>query len=161
MRTLRLALAGLLAALGLVTLAAAPSHACSCVTGTPAQHLRWTDSVFTGTLTDIAPPPQRHVMSSTDPNTYTFDVDQSFEGDHGPRVQVKSAMSGASCGLQWMQVDVRYLVYATSKDGELWASLCGGTAPVKQAPIDRIARLSQPSPLLWSPPPALLRILAF
>lgn len=70
-------------------------------------------------------------------------------------------MSGASCGLEWMRVGVRYLVYATSEDGELWASLCGGTAPAKQAPVDRVAEISQPAAMLWSPPRALLRILAF
>jgi hypothetical protein len=161
MSTLRLALAGLLAALGLVALTATPSHACSCVTGSPAQYLRWADTVFTGTLTDIDPPSQRAVMSSTDPNTYTFEVDRSFQGDHGSPVEVKSAMSGASCGLEWMRVGVRYLVYATSEDGELWASLCGGTAPAKQAPLARLAELSQPAAVLWSPPPTLLRILAF
>lgn len=142
MRTLRLALAALVAALGLVALTETPSHACSCVSGGPAAHLDWSDVVFTATLTDIAPPPQREVMSSGDPNTYTFEVHRIFRGDPGTEAEVRSAMSGASCGLEGMSVGVEYLVFAAREDDGLWAGLCGGTEPAAHAPVDRVAALT-------------------
>lgn len=161
MRSLRLALAGLLAALGLVALVDAPAQACSCVTAKPARLLSWSDAVFTGTLSAIEPPPQRDVMSSADPNTYTFDVGTVYEGDLGGEAAVKSAMSGASCGLERMDVGTEYLVFATVSDGELWSGLCSGTQPVRRAPVDRIAELAGPPQVVWSLPRDWLRIVAF
>lgn len=130
MRALRLLLAGALGALSWVVLVAPPSYACSCaVTGT-AELVDHASVVVTGTITDKQPPPRRPVMSSTDPVTYTVAVDRAYKGDTADRIEVLSAVSGASCGLEGVRVGQRYLVFADhGRGGDLWASLCGGTAP--------------------------------
>ena len=143
-----------------MALAAAPSHACSCVVGSTAQHLRWADAAFTGTLADIAPPPQREVSSSTDPNTLTFDVDRVYAGDVPSTVQVQSAISGASCGLEGMRVGVEYVVYATVSGDVFESTLCSGTAPARRAETDRLAALTG-DPLLDPAREAVAAILAF
>jgi hypothetical protein len=84
------------------------------------------DVVFTGTLVEVTPPPARLSWSSGDPATYSFDVERVHQGDIGPSTEVRSAVSGASCGLEGMQTGSRYVVFATLDDG-LWANLCGGT----------------------------------
>jgi hypothetical protein len=142
MRTLRLALAGVLTALGLVVLTDAPSYACSCVGGTTAQHLRWSDAAFTGTLADIEEPPPSRIISSTDPVTYRFEVDRVFEGDVPAEVEVVSARFGASCGLVGMRVGTEYVVYATAGRDGFESGLCTGTAPVRGPVVDRLAELT-------------------
>lgn len=134
MRTLRLLLgsllAGVLGALSLVVLTASPSFACSCAAAGTAQYVDGASVVLTGTVTDTEPPPKRPVMSSGDPVTYTVDVEEWFKGERSDPVEVLSAMDGASCGLEGVRAGQRYVVFASeSRDGELWASLCGGTAP--------------------------------
>lgn len=147
MRTLRLALAGLLAALGLVALApATPSYACSCARGGPAQYVTWADTIFTGTLTAVeeAPPDEDGVISSTDPTVYTFELDQALEGDVASTVEVSSARYGASCGLEGLRPGETYLVFATDRRRGLEANLCGGTQPADDAVVDRVVELTGP-----------------
>jgi hypothetical protein len=132
MRAVRLLLAGVLGALSLVVLGAAPSFACSCAMAGTEQYVDGADAVCTRTVTDKEPPPQRPVMSSMDPVTYTFDVERAFKGDLSDPLPVLSASSGASCGLEGVRVGQRYVVFASESkrgDRDLWASLCGGTAP--------------------------------
>ena len=130
MRALRLLLAGVLGALSLVVLAASPSFACSCARVSTAEYVDHATVVFTGTVADKEPPPKRRVMSSMDPVTYTFEVERSFKGDVASPTEVLSAMSGASCGLEGVRTGDRYVVFADQgRGGDLWASLCGGTAP--------------------------------
>ncbi|GAA1157986.1 hypothetical protein [Nocardioides aquiterrae] len=137
-------LAGLLAAFGLVALTPAAAHACSCVQDSPRQHAKGADVVFTGTLTRIDPPPWRPIMSSGDPATYHFDVDGVLKGDVPSNARVTSAVSGASCGLEGMAVDRRYVVYATGAH-ELSANLCGGTAEVGPATVERVEKVMGPA----------------
>lgn len=132
MTTVRLILAGALAALSLVLVTAGPSFACSCANAGTQEYVDGATAVFTGTVTDTEPPPKRPVMSSGDPVTYTFDVDRWFKGGDADPVPVLSAVSGASCGLEGVRVGRRYVVFAAESKrdgGDLWASLCGGTAP--------------------------------
>ena len=130
MRAFRLLLGGVLGALSLVVLAASPSFACSCARAGTAEHVDNAVAVFTGTVADKEPPPKRPVMSSMDPVTYTFEVARSFKGDVASPTEVLSAMSGASCGLEGIRTGDRYVVFADQgRGGDLWASLCGGTAP--------------------------------
>ena len=53
MTPLRLLLAGLLTAVGLVALTPSASYACSCVMGTPDDYVEWADAVFVGTLAEV------------------------------------------------------------------------------------------------------------
>jgi len=119
MTTLRLLLAGVLGALSLVVLTATPSFACSCAMASTQEYVDGATVVFTGTVTDTEPPPKRPVMSSMDPVTYTFDVERAFKGDVSGPLPVLSAESGASCGLEGVEVGQRYVVFASeSKRGD-------------------------------------------
>jgi hypothetical protein len=135
MTFLRNVIAALVAVAGLVLVAPAPAFACSCVGGSAAQFVEWADVVVVGEVTGITPPPQREVMSSGDPATYDVAVDRVLAGKAGETVEVLSAVSGASCGLEGIEVGREYVIFAAYQDiggeptKELWASLCGGTAP--------------------------------
>lgn len=121
-------LLALVAALaGVVVLAPTPAFACSCVGGTTSAHADWADVVLLGTVTHREPPPQRAMMSSGDPATYTLEVEQVFKGESAATTQVLSAVSGASCGLENIEIGEEYVVFASPSRGELWANLCGGT----------------------------------
>lgn len=130
MRALRLLLAGALGALACVVLTAPPSFACSCAGASTAGYVDQADAVVTGTIAGKELPPRRPVMSSGDPVTYTVEVERTFKGDVPDPAEVLSAVSGASCGLEGVGVGERYVLFATAgRGGELWAGLCGGTAP--------------------------------
>lgn len=150
MRNLRLLLAGLVAAAGLLLVAPAPAQACSCVTADPQQFTRWADVIFTGTLLERTPPPERELMSSGDPATHLFEVDEVYKGEVGSKAEVLSAVSGASCGLEGMQEGTRYVVFAGNQniEGEptdaWWASLCGGTAPASDSYVASVADVTGP-----------------
>ncbi len=129
MRSLRIVLAALVLGVGLVLLGGAPAFACSCAQPSPAQHAEEADVVFAGTLTDIDEPRQFPVVSSAAESQYTFEVDAVYAGDPAPVTRISSAWSGASCGLEGMEVGERYVVFAYVDGKELDASLCGGTGP--------------------------------
>lgn len=135
MRLIRALLAALFAALSLVVVTASPSFACSCIMNGIEQHVEGAEVVVTGTVTEITPPPQRRVMSSMDPATYTVEVEDVHKGDVGETIAVLSPNSGASCGLEGIEEGGRYVVFAShqsmgSRDpDQWWANLCGGTAP--------------------------------
>jgi hypothetical protein len=135
MRAFRVLCAALFAALSIVVVGAGPSFACSCVSGDAAEHAGRATVVVSGTVTDVDPPPKGAMMSSTDPATYTVDVDQVFKGEAGSTLEVLSPVSGASCGLEGVEPGRRYVVFASHESMEgadadhLWANLCGGTGP--------------------------------
>jgi hypothetical protein len=127
MTVLKLLLAGLLTACGLVAITPATSYACSCALGTTAAHVDWSDAIFVGTLTDRVPPPERRIMSSTDPVGYTFAVERVLKGDVDSTVEVESAMSSASCGWEGMELGGEYVVFASDDHGVLESGLCSGS----------------------------------
>ena len=164
MTTLRLALAGLLVALGLVVVVDAPAQACTCLIGTPQQRLDRADAVFTGTLTGVGLPPPGDVVASVDPVTYRFDVATVYAGEVDATTVITSPRLGASCGLERMRVGTDYLVFATLQRGVLTSWLCSGTEPVRRAPVDRVAELTGvagPERYVWPVPPDWWSILAF
>lgn len=140
----RLILAALLCAGGLVLLTPVAAQACSCTGGDVATYAERADVVFAGTLLEITPPPERLFMSSGDPATYSFDVDRVHKGEVGPSAEVRSAVSGASCGLEGLRTGSRYVVFATLEDG-LWASLCGGTGPVRPGVVRQLENAAGPA----------------
>jgi hypothetical protein len=147
---LRALLAAVVAATGLVLAAPAPAVACSCVTADPARLVRWADVVVVGELSGIAAAPERDVISSTDPVGYTIAVDRVLKGEAGGTVEVVSARFGASCGLEGLEVGRSYVVLAAHHDimgkptDELWASLCGGTAPASRSYIAELEAVTGP-----------------
>ena len=117
----------LLTVAGLVLIAPAPAWACSCAQGDADEFARWADVVVVGTVTDREPPPPEEVMSTADPATYTVAVTRVLKGEAAPTTQVLSAISGASCGLEGIEIGAEYVVFAAHDGGELWANGCGGT----------------------------------
>ena len=153
MRKLRLiVLTVLLATATLVTWGAGPALACSCAYQRTGEFAAAADEIFTGTLTSVSEPSEHGVVSSTDPITYTVAVDAVYRGDVGSVAFVESAMSGASCGLEGMTVDRRYLVFVSTDGSKRVASSCGGTAPATPRRADAIERLTgapaRPSPVV-------------
>ncbi|CAB4962781.1 unannotated protein [freshwater metagenome] len=126
----------------LVTWGAGPALACSCAYQRTGEFAAAADEIFTGTLTAMTEPPRTGVVSSTDPITYTVAVDVVYRGDVGSVAFFESAMSGASCGLEGMAVDRRYLVFVTTDGSERAATSCGGTAPATPGRVDAIERLT-------------------
>lgn len=118
------ALAGLLQLV--TTLGAAPALACSCVPMTDAEYAESADVVFAGILLHREEPDDGGIISSGDLVTLTFAVDEVYKGQVGTTVQVRTARSGASCGLE-LDGEGPFLVFTEFGENGLTASLCGGT----------------------------------
>lgn len=156
MRALRVLVAAVVAALSIVVVGAGPSFACSCVMAGTATHVKWADVVVTGTLLDRVPPEKKRLMSSTDPATYVVAVDGVFKGEAAPVIEIRSHNDGASCGLELVAEDKRYVFFAGYESkgedrGEqrLWANLCGGSGPATQrlvAAVQASTGLAEPEP---------------
>jgi hypothetical protein len=136
------ACAALLLGLGagalLVVGAASPASACSCAIGAASQRaeadalLADADAVFTGRLVGRQDPISfLGASGSGDLATLTFAVSRVYKGDVAPRQQVRTAQSGASCGLE-LSGEGPFLLFAqrdAASGGILLASLCGGATP--------------------------------
>lgn len=131
MRLIRAALVTAVAA-GLTQLVAvfgaAPALACSCAPMSDREYVASADVIFTGTLLnrDEPEPGPDGLMSSADPATLTFAVSEVYKGQVGPTAQVRTAMSGASCGLE-VEGERPFLLFTEFGEDGLTASLCGGT----------------------------------
>lgn len=142
MTIVRMLLTGVLAAVGLVALTPSASYACSCAITSTKAHVEYADAVFVGTLVSMEPPPRRQVMSSTDPNTYTFSVQQPLKGQVSATTVVESAMSGASCGWEGMEIGQRYIVFANGGHSTWRGNLCGGTRGAGNHGIAQVAEIT-------------------
>jgi hypothetical protein len=133
MRRLLVLLLGAFVLLTAGWVVAPAASACSCALGTTAEQVARADVVFVGTLVSrevVHPLPG--VVSSDDPAVHVFSVGTVFKGTASAQQEVVSADSSASCGLE-LSGDGPFLVNATDPpggpEGQLSASLCGGTAP--------------------------------
>jgi len=150
MTVLRTVLAAIVAATGLVLAAPAPAFACSCVAADAPQFVRWADVVVLGEVREITPPPESEQVGSADPVAYTVAADEVLKGDVGATVEVISARYGASCGLEGIEEGDDYVVFAAYQDiggeptDELWASLCGGTAPASDSYVAEVEAVTGP-----------------
>lgn len=147
MRSLRLVLAGMLVAVGLVALTPTAAHACFCLPGSARQQVAWSDAVFTGTFTRYAAAPEGL-------QGYRFDVHEVFSGDLSATTDVGSHLA---CGLERMEVGTTYLVFAARDDGLLMSSSCSGTGPVSPARVAAVEDLTGPG---RQPVPDLATLLA-
>ena len=139
MRRLLRVLVALLLGLGgaalVVVGAASPASACSCAVvgvrdrATADTLLAGADAVFAGRLVDRREPVSLDGSSSSaDLATLTFAVSRVFKGEVAPRQEVRTAQSGASCGLE-LAGEGPFLLFAQrAADGTLRASLCGGAS---------------------------------
>lgn len=125
------ALAGLLQLA--TTLGATPALACSCAPMTDAEYVGSADVIFAGTLLDRKEPPSGSITSSGDLVTLTFAVSEVYKGQVGTTTQVRTASSGASCGLE-LDDEGPFLVFTTFDKNGLTASLCGGTRDLPERP---------------------------
>lgn len=166
MRTLGLLLLATVAAASSLVVSAAPAAACSCAQATVADHVARAAVVLVGTAEDRQDPPLRPVMGSGDPAVHTFAVDAVYVGEAPAVAHVRSAASGASCGLEGIELGERYVVFAGQGGDGLWASLCGGTAPAGAgllAEVEAAAgapRSPDPAAAAGDPPPAVTAGLA-
>ncbi len=138
---------------------AGPALACSCAYQDTADFVGGADEIFTGALVSMADPPDHEVMSSSDPITYTVAVDAVHRGRVGSTATFQSPRSGASCGLDGMVVDRRYLVFLATDGPKRTASLCGGTAPATPRRVKAVERLTgaPAPPALTASEPAAAR----
>jgi hypothetical protein len=119
---------------GLLLVTAGPAAACSCGQQSQAQAAAQADAVFVGRLVDRVDPPQRPMMSSSDPATLTFDVSRVYKGTVTARQEIVTAMSGASCGLE-LTGEGPFVVFGQRlsyeryqlEPGQYAANLCGGS----------------------------------
>ncbi|WP_243059692.1 hypothetical protein [Nocardioides sp. SR21] len=144
MTTLRLALAGALAACGLVLVTPVVSHACDCASAPVPERLGRADVVFVGALMESTPGQRR---SSLDPTSYSFSVGRVIQGRASSFEVVESAWSGASCGLENMEVGREYVVFATRDQDDqdvLVSGLCSGTQQADPAYVAEVAAAAGP-----------------
>jgi hypothetical protein len=126
--------AALVAALLLFPLQAA--RACSCAPGDPRDQFEQADGAFVGTFIEshlAEPPDPDGGFSSADDTIYSFQLDERYKGDLGEPgdvVEVHSAFSGASCGLE-VQPGERYgLFLGIRQRDQAWTSnLCRQVSP--------------------------------
>jgi hypothetical protein len=78
----------------------APAWACSCAFVKPEAALAAADAAFVGTLETRRESNPGPVRTSLDPVTLGFRVEEVLKGDLGSRVEVVTAASGASCGIE-------------------------------------------------------------
>lgn len=96
---------------------------------------------FTGTLVErIDPDP---LVTSADAVRYLFDVELVHKGSVGPRVEVESAFSSASCGAV-ISDELPMFVVATEEGDRLVTSLCAGNRPITN--LEGPAQISDQAP---------------
>ncbi|MBA8952939.1 hypothetical protein ACFQU9_19335 [Actinomadura namibiensis] len=93
--------------------------ACSCARVTDAEAYARADAVFTGR-------PALRESENGGSVTLVFEVSAVHKGQVARRQGVRTASSGAGCGLE-VAMGREYLVFVTRDEGGPAASLCGGT----------------------------------
>lgn len=110
---------------GAITVVQAPAaQACSCAARDTGRALAGADGAFVGILTQRDDPHRdAEVVSSMRPVVHHFEVEQAVKGELDDRIQVVSAASGASCGIEASIGDRVGLLL--ERDGDRWvSSLC-------------------------------------
>jgi hypothetical protein len=103
-----------------------PARACSCAIGDPRSALARADAAFVGVLVERREPPV--VRNSAETVTLVFRVEEAVKGRLGERVEVETAASGASCGIE-ASVGDRIGLFL-ERAGERWrGNLCAQVAP--------------------------------
>lgn len=115
---------------GAITVVQAPAaQACSCAARDTGRALAGADGAFVGTLTQRDDPHRdAEVVSSMRPVVHHFEVEQAVKGELDDRIEVVSAASGASCGIEASIGDRVGLLL--ERDGDRWSSsLCYQVVP--------------------------------
>jgi hypothetical protein len=113
------------------------ASACSCAVLGSKKQVEWALShpgaVFTGEVVKIDRPSS--IKSSLAPETVTFRVSESWKGPEGATLEVRTPISGMSCGYPFKEGQ-EYLVYAHGKQQDLKVDLCSGTKALSKAGAD-------------------------
>lgn len=144
----------ILAALALIVLGGATitqqpkaAYACSCIQPPAPQEARdQAAAVFAGTVSNVAPagPDGQSLF-------VTFDLAQSWKGPAASQITITTGGSSASCGFEFTPGE-EYLVYGTSQEGRINASLCSRTARLADAGAD-LEALGPGTPIAAAPAP--------
>lgn len=116
------------------------AKACSCFLGDPRDEFSRADAAFVGTFVEkhlAEPPDPEGGFGSGDDTVYTFLLETEYKGelgDPGDTVEVHSAFSGASCGLE-VEEGQSYGFFLEMREPDMvWASnLCRQTSPEMMA----------------------------
>lgn len=144
----RLVLALVVAALGLAPalLLAGPAYACSCVPMPLADQVAAADVLVVGAVDS---------MESRDrTKEVTIAVDQVVRGDVGTgTLRIRTADSGAACGLDFLEVGERYAFFAARSTvagaGDVEppaAGLCGGTTSLRPGLVEKLEAAAAEAP---------------
>ena len=136
MRALLVPVVAVVATGSFVVLGSGPAYACSCVTNSPRDFVGSADLVVEGTVQDVA---ASSGWSSADDVTYEVAAEAVYKGEVTERFAFVSPASGASCGVEGVEADRRYLFLLTRVDDGWHGSLCGGTGQVTAAQAERFA----------------------
>ena len=147
-----LALGFALVGFGFVVGASSPAYACPCKPSTVREDFKAADAVFVATPVAII---ERGVNSVTYDvrarTSYKVDVDVDFE------TQVITPSGGAACGLEDVEVGEEYVFFARNEVAPFEAELCGGSAPVTTALVEKLDGIASPTTVeVPSPPPPTL-----
>lgn len=131
-----------LAPVAVLIAVATPAHACSCVPGQISDQVRSADGVFTGSLVeapDAGEPAAVRVR-------FIVDVDRVFKGDVPGQVEVITARSSASCGIDPLPgEDETWLWFVTTNEtGDYAAYLCGGSGPAADKRMAQVVEVTGP-----------------
>ena len=138
----------------IVTVAERSALGCSCVQGDdPRSDLARSAGAFIGHLisTDKPTPEPGGGYTSTQEVAYHFRVDRAVKGRFGSTVEVYSAVSGASCGLE-SEPGRRIGLFLDRRDGRWKSGLC------QQVDPEALLRAARPLPRPNGDPPARVLI---
>lgn len=142
-------LLGLITVTGLVVLAPSPAFACSCAQDQVAGYVDGAELVVRGTVEGR----DDGLLPGGDDVVYRVAVEWVYVGEAGPVVDIHSAGTGDTCGLEVRSGD-RYVLFAHGSAGEYSASLCGGTAPATPQLVAQVAEVAGPG---TAPDPSIRR----
>ena len=127
---------------------APPAHACSCAPGEVSDQVGSADGVFTGSLVETpAEPGDGRAGEAPDAGEpaavrvrFTVDVDRVFKGDVPGQVEVITARSSASCGIDPLpgEDDTWLWFVTTNEKGDYAAYLCGGSGPAADKRVAQV-----------------------
>ena len=114
------------------------AKACSCALGDPRDQFARSEGAFVGTFLEsrpAQPPDPSGGFSSMDDTIYSFRLEEEYKGELGEPgdvVEVHSAASGASCGIE-AQPGEAYGLFLEVRDRDaVWtSSLCSQVSPEK------------------------------
>jgi hypothetical protein len=117
----------ILAALAVAAFAAVAgagdARACSCLPPDPDAYLKKYDGAIVGRLVEVRASQGGSIRNRAGSAVYVFDVDAVLKGDIPRRLEVTSAASGASCGLE-AGIGAPIGLFLEQRDGGWHSALC-------------------------------------